>query len=184
MAQPSGSEERPPGREIFEATITGAQPRPFIPRLRSDPPVYETYHPLPQSLAEFREREGRAERKKLLYQMWKELPHPEHYVPSAEKASLSGRAKLTPMKAEKLQLLYEEELLGSCGGHVEGNSASPVNWKEFKEYAEAKEAGGRIFSLLTFYGLTGFRTLGHISQRIGFGWERPPRCRRTRPRVE
>ncbi|KAF7977433.1 hypothetical protein HWV62_3588 [Athelia sp. TMB] len=140
MVESNDEQKRPTGREIFEATITGAQPRPFIPRLRSDPPAYEVYHPLPKSLAEFREREGRAERKKLLYQLWQQLPRPEHYVPHAEKASLAERTKLTPMKAEKLKLLYEEELLGSCGGHVEGNSGSPVNWKEFKEYAEAKEA--------------------------------------------
>ncbi|KZP32983.1 mitochondrial carrier [Athelia psychrophila] len=140
MAKSDDSQERPSAREIFEATVSGAQARPFIPRLRSDPPAYLSYHPLPQSLVEFREREGRAERKKLLRQIWKQLPRPEHYVPSAEKASLGGRTKLTPMKAEKLKLVYEEELLGSCGVYVEGNSGSPVNWKEFKEYAEAKEA--------------------------------------------
>lgn len=172
MAKSDDSQERPSAREIFEATVSGAQARPFIPRLRSDPPAYLSYHPLPQSLVEFREREGRAERKKLLRQIWKQLPRPEHYVPSAEKASLGGRTKLTPMKAEKLKLVYEEELLGSCGVYVEGNSGSPVNWKEFKEYAEAKEAGACISVSSPPSVLIIPRTMGYIPQRVGFRWKR------------
>ncbi|KAF8897599.1 mitochondrial carrier domain-containing protein [Infundibulicybe gibba] len=35
--------------------------------------------------------------------------------------------------------MYEDELLGRCGGHSSGLRPGHIGWKEFKEYAEAKE---------------------------------------------
>jgi solute carrier family 25 phosphate transporter 23/24/25/41 len=59
--------------------------------------------------------------------------------------------KLTPEEAESLKAMYDEELLGHCGGHVSGVHPSPVGWKEFKEYAEAKEVGELgVFQAATF----------------------------------
>lgn len=139
MAQASDGQARPTARETFETSCSGAQARPFIPRLRSDPPPY---HPLPKSLVEFREREGREERKKLLRQLWQQLPKPEYYVPNPEKVlSSTDRSSLNPEEAEELRHMYVEELLGTCGRHVSGNTVGPVDWKAFREYAEAKEAG-------------------------------------------
>ena len=128
------------GREIYDATISGAQDRPFIPRLRSD--QSPSYHPLPKSLVEFREGEGREERKRRLRALWQQLPRPERHVPNTGKAiSATDRASLTPEKAEALKLVYENELLRTCGGYASGNATSPVDWKEFRNYAEAKEVG-------------------------------------------
>ena len=61
----------PTRREVFEASLAGAQTRPFIPRLRSDPPPYQ---PLPHSLVEFRVQEGRENREHRLKQLWYSLP--------------------------------------------------------------------------------------------------------------
>lgn len=132
------------GREIFDTAFSGAQHRPFIPRLRSDPPLY---HPLPKSLVEFREQEGREERERRLRAIWKHLPRSESHVPNTGKVmSVTERASLTSEKAEELKLMYENELLGTCGGNMSSNTTSPVGWKEFKNYAEAKEVGARIRS--------------------------------------
>ncbi|KIM90874.1 hypothetical protein PILCRDRAFT_1116 [Piloderma croceum F 1598] len=137
MTPQDKSNARPSGRDIFDTTFAGAQDRPFVPRIRSDP---SPYHPLPKSLVEFRDQEGREERKRRLRLLWKHLPRPENHVPNTGKAmSATDRASLTSEKAEALKLIYENELLGTCGGHVSSNATSPVDWKEFKNYAEAKE---------------------------------------------
>jgi len=51
----------------------------------------------------------------------------------------SGTA-LTPETARHMRKTYERELMGRCksSGHIE--------WKEFKKYAEDKEAGQSLFS--------------------------------------
>jgi len=97
---------------------------------------------LPKSLLEFREGEGREERKRRLRELWKQLPRPESHVPNTAGAiSATDLASLTPEKAETLKLMYETELLRTCGGHVSSDGASSVDWKEFRKYAEAKEIG-------------------------------------------
>ncbi len=99
MPEPSAET---PKRAVYDGSISGAQDRPYIPHLRSDPP---SFHPLPRSLAEFRNQEGREYRK----------------------------ARLE--RARQMRKMYERELMGRCksSGHIE--------WKEFKMYADDKEAG-------------------------------------------
>lgn len=143
MPQPDDGHGGLSGREIYDTTLSGAQDRPFVPRLRSDP---SPYHPLPKSLVEFREREGREERKRRLRALWKHLPGPESHVDSRKAMSAKDRALLTPEKAEAMKHMYEDELLRTCGGHVSSHATSPVDWKEFKNYAEAKEVGKYIRS--------------------------------------
>ncbi|KAI0284382.1 mitochondrial carrier [Russula aff. rugulosa BPL654] len=126
-------------RLVYDGSISGAQDRPYIPHLRSDPP---SYHALPRSLAEFRALEGREYRKARLRALWKQLlaaiesdaigdagsDAPTYPVGS------STTAALTPESARQMRKTYERELMGRCqsSGHIE--------WKEFKKYAEDKEA--------------------------------------------
>ena len=135
--------DRPSRRAVYEASLSGAQDRPFIPRLRSDPP---TYHPLPRTLQEFRELEGRQTRKARLRELWLKLPTLDHSSadnddgPSGD--MIGGSASLTPEHARKVQRLYTQELVGTCHHSSHGDlSPGQIEWKEFKEYAEAKEAG-------------------------------------------
>ena len=127
-------------RLVYDGSISGAQGRPYIPHLRSDPP---SYHALPRSLAEFRAQEGREYRKARLRALWKQLlaaiesdavgdagsDAPTYPVGS------STTAALTAESARQMRKTYERELMGRCqsSGHIE--------WKEFKKYAEDKEAG-------------------------------------------
>lgn len=134
------TENTPSGRRIYEATLSGAQDRPPIPRLRSDPPPY---HPLPHTLDEFREAEGREARKGRLQELWKRLPmltlrdRGTHLHNTSKPGDTD---ELTVEKAESLKAIYNQELLGHCG---QGSGVQPgrIGWKEFKEYAQAKEVG-------------------------------------------
>jgi hypothetical protein len=56
--------------------------------------------------------------------------------------------RLTREKAEGLKMLYDRELLGHCG---HSSDLSQIGWKEFKEYAEAKEIGEPIWILSTLF---------------------------------
>lgn len=133
----------PARREIYEGSFSGAQERPWIPALRSDP---ISYKPLPHSLVEFRELEGRQRRKERLRDLWKRLPtapllladHEHHENPKAGK-SKSGEP-LTLARAKELEKDYERELMGRCHGNM-GSLRKHIGWKEFKRYAEAKEVG-------------------------------------------
>jgi solute carrier family 25 (mitochondrial phosphate transporter), member 23/24/25/41 len=126
-------------RTVYDNTISGAQDRPHIPRLRSDPP---SYHPLPQSLIEFRAQEGREYRKARLRALWKQLLT----VLDAEDADTNSNltscpvrgAALTPESARQMRKIYDRELMGSC------KSAGHIGWKQFKKYAEDKEAGQSV----------------------------------------
>jgi solute carrier family 25 phosphate transporter 23/24/25/41 len=131
-------------RLIYDGSISGAQDRPDIPHLRSDPP---SYHPLPRSLAEFRAQEGREYRKARLRALWKQLlaaidsdavkdagsdaPQPT----SPMGAGAGSSTALTPESARQMRKTYERELMGRC------KSSGHIGWKEFKKYAEDKEAG-------------------------------------------
>ncbi|THV08481.1 mitochondrial carrier [Dendrothele bispora CBS 962.96] len=93
----------------------------------------------PQSLAEFREREGRANRKRRLYSLWQHICQDGYLSHEHPKTKLEGQkvvGSLTPDKAEKLRARYEDELLGRCGAQ---SSRKRIGWTEFKNYAEAKE---------------------------------------------
>ncbi|KAF9464486.1 mitochondrial carrier domain-containing protein [Collybia nuda] len=132
-------EDTSSGRKIYEASLSGAQDRPPIPRLRSDPPPY---HPLPHTLHEFREAEGRENRKGRLQELWKRLPIPAHRALAVQLPRTNNSDdidELTVEKAETLKAMYDEELLGHCGGHDSGSQPGQIGWKEFKVYAEAKE---------------------------------------------
>ncbi|KAJ7507892.1 mitochondrial carrier [Mycena galericulata] len=121
------------GREIFDASDSGAEPRPSIPRLRSDPSPRRP----PGTLAEFRAEEGRENRKRRLKELWKQLPVLHSNRSPDATVDTTG---LTPEAAQRLITMYEKELLRKCGGH--SSSTSPmggIGWKEFREYAEAKE---------------------------------------------
>lgn len=134
----------PSKRDVYEATLRGEQDsQPFIPHLRSDP---ETYHSLPHSLVEFRKDEGRAERKRKLLLLWKKtnerIPSPHNRVEEGVDDKGVGRG-LTLERAQRLDDEYEQELLGRCqnGNGSSSSKRTHIDWKEFKEYALAKEAG-------------------------------------------
>jgi solute carrier family 25 phosphate transporter 23/24/25/41 len=135
MPEPSSET---PKRAVYDASISGTQDRPYIPHLRSDPP---SYHSLPRTLAEFREQEGRAYRKARLRALWKQLL--AALESDAEDANsdgattwpVGGTTTLTPETARQMRKMYDRELMGRC------KSAGHIEWKEFKKYAEDKEAG-------------------------------------------
>lgn len=129
-------------RAVYEGSISGAQDRPHIPHLRSDTRLH---HPLPRSLAEFRSQEGREYRKARLRALWKQLL--TALESDAEDAAsdvattwpVGVGTAITPESARQMRKMYDRELMGRCksSGHVE--------WKEFKKYAEDKEAGQSHF---------------------------------------
>ncbi|KAF9247285.1 mitochondrial carrier [Melanogaster broomeanus] len=132
------SRPHPTGREIYEASFSGAQDRPFIPRLRSDPPPY---HPTPHSLDDFREQEGKETRERRLYDIWKHLPNSSfHGSDTAATRGILHGETLIPEKAEHMRRIYEDELLGRCGRHIPNERPTHIQWPDFRKYAEAKEA--------------------------------------------
>ena len=131
--------KRPPGRDIFEGSFSGAQDRPFIPRLRSDS---SPYHPLPRSLEDFRQKEGVENRDKRLHSLWCKVCHRGNSSikesdpsPDVPLESLS----LTRERAVRLTEIYEDELR-KCT-ESDSDPSAPISWEEFKKYAERKEAG-------------------------------------------
>lgn len=133
----------PSGRDIYEASLSGAQNRPFIPRLRSDP---SPYHPLARTLDDFRGEEGRENRKRRLQALWKHICKGGYNVhqDNAKAIHQLDGLDLTPEKAEALRASYEHELLQHCGGDRSEPGSSNlghIKWRQFKEYAEAKEVG-------------------------------------------
>ncbi|KAI0353621.1 mitochondrial carrier [Trametes cingulata] len=133
---------RPSARQIYEEVLSGARPRPFIPRLRSDPPPYQ---PIPHSLREFREQEGKDRRRERLRALWRRLPKRDEspYVDDEEVARaypVKSDGDLTAESAKQLDEMYEDELLGRCGVRPRGPFSKRVSWAEFEKYADAKEA--------------------------------------------
>ncbi len=125
-------------RLVYDGSISGAQDRPYIPHLRSDSP---SHHSLPRSLAEFRAQEGREYRKARLRALWKQLltaidsDAVEDTGSDAPTYSVGSSTALTPESARQMRKTYERELMGRC------KSSGHIGWKEFKKYAEDKEAG-------------------------------------------
>ena len=135
---------RSSGRDIYEASFSGARDRPPIPRLRSDP----IYHAFPHTLNEFRDLEGRENRKCRLRMLWKRLSMPPHgHEPHMSASDTVDTDTLTRENAESLKTMYDSELLGHCGS---SSALSQIGWKEFKEYAEAKEVGEPSWSQAGF----------------------------------
>lgn len=143
MASTSTTSQRPSRRDIFEASFTGAQDRPWLPRLRSDPPAY---HPVPHNLSEFRTLEGEEARQRRLRRLWSSLlkkPKNNHDDSEdeavARQYAVNDDDSLTAESAKRLQEMYHDELFNRCRG--EGFLHRNIGWKEFEKYAEAKEAG-------------------------------------------
>jgi solute carrier family 25 (mitochondrial phosphate transporter), member 23/24/25/41 len=159
---------RSSGRDIYNASLSGALDRPLIPRLRSDP----IYHTFPHTLQEFRDWEGRENRKRRLQVLWKRLSIPPHddrefHMSTSDTADTD---RLMRDKAESLKLMYDNELLGRCG---HSSALNQIGWKEFKEYAEAKEVGESswiLSSLLCLEYPSVTRTMVHLPRRTRLGW--------------
>ena len=111
--------------------------RPFIPHLRSKFP--------PQSLAEYHEIEGRDNRKRRLRRIWQSLPNVLKQSPIPHDTSVeNGDGYYIAFEQEKMQLfkiMYDRELLLLCKIPAAGSREPCIGWKEFKMYAEVKEAG-------------------------------------------
>jgi solute carrier family 25 (mitochondrial phosphate transporter), member 23/24/25/41 len=127
---------RSSGRDIYNASLSGALDRPLIPHLRSDP----IYHVFPHTLQEFRDSEGRENRERRLQVLWKRLSIPPHSdsVFNMSPSDAADSNRLMREKAESLKLMYDNELLGRCGN---SSALCQIGWRDFKEYAEAKEIG-------------------------------------------
>ncbi|KAI9001053.1 mitochondrial carrier [Trametes punicea] len=133
---------RPSARQLFDEVHSGARPRPFIPRLRSDPPPYQ---PIPHSLKEFREQEGLEDRRRRLRQLWRSLPRKDGYPVVDDEAvarayPVKSDGDITAESAKQLREMYDDELLGRCGAPPHGPFSRRVSWAEFEKYADAKEA--------------------------------------------
>lgn len=142
MASTSAAGQGPSRREIFDASFTGAQDRPWIPRLRADPPAY---HPVPHNLSEFRLQEGQ-ERERRLRRLWRSLPkNPKVDHDDAEdeavaqQYSVEDDHSLSLESAKRLQEMYNDELFNRFRGH--GLFHRNISWEDFVRYAEAKETG-------------------------------------------
>jgi solute carrier family 25 (mitochondrial phosphate transporter), member 23/24/25/41 len=142
MASTCTAGQGPSKREIFDASFTGAQERPWIPRLRSDPPAF---HPVSHNLSEFRIREGN-ERERRLRRLWRSLPknpkvnHDESEDRAiADRYSVEDDHSLTPESAKRLQEMYNDELFARFLG--KGFLHRTISWDDFERYAENKEAG-------------------------------------------
>lgn len=132
-------EKHPTSRELYESCLTGAHDRPFIPRLRSDPPPF---HLIPHNLLEFRKQEGKEERERHLHELWKHLPNSSYHGSGvAASRTFPAGDPLAAQRAEEMKKVYDDELLGKCGGHITNERPSHIRWPEFRRYAETKEAG-------------------------------------------
>ncbi|KAI0773450.1 mitochondrial carrier [Irpex lacteus] len=134
----------PSKRDIFERSLSGAQTRPFIPRLRSDPPPYQ---PIPHNLLEFRAQEGKETREKRLKKLWQSLPKKQKRRHDAgeddvvaKKWEVEDDHSLTKESAKRLQDMYHDELLLRFRGHTAGLLNRDISWHEFEKYADTKEA--------------------------------------------
>jgi solute carrier family 25 (mitochondrial phosphate transporter), member 23/24/25/41 len=136
----------PSRRDLYDRSVSGAQNRPLIPRLRNDPSPFE---PIPCSLLEFRAIEGEKARERRLKALWKRLSSEPHRKPlpwedgPAETQDVPKRdlMDLTPERARELKQMYDEELAGKMNGHLLGSLTGRVSWEDFRTYTDAKEVG-------------------------------------------
>lgn len=139
----ASDEESPSGRDVYDGSLSGAQDRPFIPRLSRDPPAYR---PLPRSLEDYRQEEGDETREKRLRALWKRIPHSGANAvdPSSTNAiPVTDDASLTPERAKTLTKMYMDELTRRCSDTLLGQ-VTGISWEEFRRYAEAKEVGEHL----------------------------------------
>ncbi|KAF9057628.1 mitochondrial carrier domain-containing protein [Panaeolus papilionaceus] len=111
------------------------QDRQFIPHLPHDPPT----HQHPHSLQEFRDSEGRDNRRRRLKALWLSLPEILRPSSPSDTSSDLNPSRLTFEQAEELQGTYDKELLQLCQRPPTGPNPHHIGWKEFKEFAQAKE---------------------------------------------
>ena len=98
---------------------------------------------LPRTLSEFRQQEGRDNRKRRLQALWRHIVERGYHFDSDPNTSRTRKATDETNKAEELRAAYEHELLGRVCRHDSSSSLAnrEIGWKEFKDYAEAKEVG-------------------------------------------
>lgn len=145
----SGDKDTPSRRQIFDESDSGARERPLIPILRSDPAQGRVV----RSLADFRESEGRENRKRRLQALWKDISSRGfHQHDAASRAIARAQSTgLTSANAENLRIEYEKELLRNCKTQSPDSSptSSHIGWPEFRQYAERKEVGAHLFTPLS-----------------------------------
>lgn len=149
----SSSSVYPSRREVYEATLAGERDHVLLPHLRSDPPPSKAYRRAAHSLDEFRRQEA-GQREARLKDVWQRLTESRNgrgregtaSVRSAGRTATSNAGAeasgFTREKAERLQDIYDDELLHKCNGHCTTHTHGPkpsIPWKEFYRYAETKE---------------------------------------------
>jgi hypothetical protein len=172
----SSSSSAPPRKDGFDDAVSGAQDRPWIPRLRSD----EDTVPRAHSLRDFRTLEGSDAREAHLRELWARLPSAASRLPGRPPPGAEADGDgLSSQRAQELGRQYEDELAGRCHGHARAT----IRWPEFRAYADAKEAGvcGPPRAAAT-RGLTARKSCGRSSTTsstwTGTGTSTPRSCRR------
>ncbi|KAG8830361.1 hypothetical protein FRC18_008202 [Serendipita sp. 400] len=125
-------------KEKFDNTYTGSQPTPLLPPLRNDP---QQPPATANSLEAYRKLETEEQRERRLQSLFKALPSEsdEVIIWNAEaqpNKGKNGTGQDLDERMEKLRNLYNRELMNRVGG----GTATPVGYKEFVKYADAKEA--------------------------------------------
>ena len=138
-------------------------PRPFIPCLRSDRLVQP-----PQTLAEYHQIEGRDNRKRRLRRVWQSLPDILKQSPIPHDASAEKRSghHMPFEKVESFKAMYDRDLLLLCKIPAVGSQEPHISWRDFKVYADTKEAGLLSFSrrgILTDVAILPPRAMAYIS---------------------
>jgi solute carrier family 25 phosphate transporter 23/24/25/41 len=141
--------------DTFDAVYAGAQERPPLPHLRSDPPPPRAE---PPSLADFRALEGRTQRRAQLRELWHQLPTLIRDAQRAEPGSARGEP-LDSADARRLRQAYVRELLGTC---TPAGAADNIGWGEFKDYALRKEEGASRVTDMCVARRSGVAELWHI----------------------
>lgn len=162
------------------------QPEAIVGKPRSKEPLSYLHHflsdssqPQPRTLAEFREKEGRVNRKRRLQELWKSLPDVLHEPHNRSQVHVDP-GQLMSEKAESLQKMYDRELVNLCGTHSSAGQAPHIGWKKFKEFADKKEVGeSHPFEPLLDVHYRRFRALAHLPRRTRLGWQWAPRSSRT-----
>ena len=93
-------------------------------------------------------QEGKDNRQRRLKQVYLALPkgikfnHDEDDDEEvAKEYPVESDHSLTPESAQRLQEMYQDELLSRFRRHTGGFLHRNIGWPEFEKYAEAKEAG-------------------------------------------
>ena len=133
--------------------MAGVQDHVLLPPLRSDPPPSKAYRRAAHTLEEFRQQEGE-EREARLKDVWQRLTESRNGKRKEQTTSVGPAGPVTSVgigtiftreKAERLQDIYDNELMDKCGnGHGPTRTRGPrplIPWKDFYRYAEVKEVG-------------------------------------------